>query len=44
MLYIIDNKKLVNKYGTSAKKNVSKNFEQTLITKELLKFINSVVS
>ena len=44
MLYIINNKKLVNKYGTSAKKNVSKNFEQTLITKELLKFINSVVS
>ena len=44
MLYIINNKKLVNKYGNSAKKNVSKNFEQTLITKKLLKFINSVVS
>mgnify|MGYP006178023457 CR=1 FL=1 len=41
MLYIIKNKKLVKKYGISAKKRVSKDFEQSLLSKKLLKFINS---
>ena len=40
MLFIIKNKKLVKKYGTSAKKRVLKNFEQSLLSKKLLKFIN----
>ena len=44
MLYIIKNKKLVKKYGLSARKKVSKDFEQSLITKKLLKFINSNIS
>ncbi len=41
MLYIISNKKLVKKYGNLAKKRVIKNFEQNLISKNLLKFISS---
>jgi len=41
MLYIIKNKKLVKKYGVSAKKRVLKDFEQSLLSKKLLKFINS---
>ena len=41
MLYIINNKKLVKKCGIAARKRVVKNFEQSLITKKLLKFINS---
>ena len=41
MLYIIKNKKLVKKYGISAKKRVLKDFEQSLLSKKLLKFINS---
>lgn len=44
MLYIIKNKKLVEKYGISARKKVSKDFEQSLITKKLIKFINSNTS
>lgn len=40
MIYIIKNKKLVKKIGLSAKKRVLKDFEQNLLTKELLKFIN----
>ncbi|MDC0977560.1 glycosyltransferase, partial [bacterium] len=43
MLYIINNKKLVKKYGISARKKVLKDFEQSLITKKLLKFINSSI-
>ena len=41
MLYIINNKKLVKKYGISAKKRILKDFEQSLLTKKLLKFLNS---
>ena len=41
MLYIIKNKKLVKRYGVSAKKRVLKDFEQSLLSKKLLKFINS---
>ena len=41
MLYIINNKKLVKKYGKSAKKRVLKDFEQSLLSKKLLKFLNS---
>ena len=41
MLYIINNKKLVKKYGKLAKIRVLKDFEQNLITKKLLRFINS---
>lgn len=43
MIYIIKNKKLVKKFGLSAKKRVLKDFEQNLLTKELLKFINSKI-
>ena len=41
MTYIINNKKTVKKYGILAKKRVLKDFKQSLITKKLLKFINS---
>jgi glycosyltransferase involved in cell wall biosynthesis len=41
MLYIINNKKLVKKYGKLARKKVLKNFEQSEITKFFLEFINS---
>ena len=44
MLYIINNKKLVKKYGISAKKRILKDFEQSLLTKKLLKFLNSNIS
>ena len=43
MIYIIKNKKLVKKYGYSARKKVLKDFEHSLLTKKLLKFINSIV-
>jgi glycosyltransferase involved in cell wall biosynthesis len=41
MTYIINNKKTVKNYGILAKKRVLKDFKQSLITKKLLKFINS---
>ncbi len=41
MLYILSNKKLIKKFGISARKRVVKDFNQSLITKKLLKFINS---
>ena len=44
MLYVIKNKKLVKKYGISAKKRVIRDFEQSLITKKFLKFINLNIS
>ena len=40
MVHIIKNKKLVKNYGLSARKKVLKDFEQSLITEKLLKFIN----
>lgn len=39
MLFVINNKKLVKKYGKSAKLNAHKNFNQTLITKKLVNFL-----
>tara|TARA_A100001011_G_scaffold81432_1_gene84695 strand:+ start:6628 stop:7755 length:1128 start_codon:yes stop_codon:yes gene_type:complete len=44
MLYVIRNKKLVKKYGISAKKRAIRDFEQSLITKKFLKFINLNIS
>ena len=41
MLYILNNKKQVKKYGIAAKKRVIKEFEQGLVTEKFLKFINS---
>lgn len=41
MLNIIKNKKIVKKYGISARKKVLIDFEQSLVTKDLLKFIKS---
>ena len=41
MLYIIKNKRLVKKYGISARKRVLRDFDQNQVTKNLLKFINS---
>jgi glycosyltransferase involved in cell wall biosynthesis len=41
LLYIVKNKELVRKYGIAAKKRVLNDFEQHLITKKLLEFINS---
>ena len=44
MLYIIKNKKLVKGYGISARKKILTDFEQSVITKRLLSFIDSNVS
>ena len=41
MLYIINNKKKIKKKGIVARKRVIKDFDQNLITKELLQFVNS---
>ena len=44
MLYIIKNKKLVKSYGISARKKILTDFEQSVITKRLLSFIDSNIS
>jgi glycosyltransferase involved in cell wall biosynthesis len=44
MLYIIKNKKLVKNYGISARKKILIDFEQSVITKKLLSFIDSNIS
>jgi len=44
MLYIIKNKKLVKNYGISARRKILKDFEQSVITKKLLSFIDSNLS
>ena len=44
MLYVLRNKNLVKKFGISARKRVLKDFEQSLITKKLLKFISSNIN
>ena len=44
MLYIIKNKKLVKGYGISARKKILTDFEQSVITKKLLSFIDSNIS
>ena len=41
MLYILNNKKLIKKYGSLARKRAQKDFEQSLITKKFLKFLKS---
>ena len=44
MLYIIKNKKLVKNMGISARKKVLTDFDQIVITKKLLSFIDSNIS
>ena len=44
MLYIIKNRKLVKNYGISARKKILADFEQSVITKKLLSFIDSNIS
>ena len=44
MLYIIKNRKLVKNYGISARKRILTDFEQSVITKKLLNFIDSNIS
>ena len=43
ILYILKNKKLIKKYGSSARKRVINNFDQNILSKNLLKFINSII-
>jgi len=43
MLHILKNKKLTKSYGLFAKKRVLKDFEQSILTKSLLKFINPLI-
>ena len=43
MLFIINNKKLLKKYGINARKRVKKNFEENLISQKFLEFINSKI-
>jgi glycosyltransferase involved in cell wall biosynthesis len=44
MLYIIKNRKLVKNYGIAARKKTLTDFEQSVITKKLLSFIDSNIS
>lgn len=44
MLYILRNKNLVKEFGSSAKKRTSKEFEQSIVTKKFIKFIDSVIN
>jgi len=44
MQYIINNKHLVKKYGIFARNRALKDFEQSLITKKLIEFINTKIS
>ena len=44
MLYIIKNKKLIKNFGISARKKILTDFEQSIITKKLLSFIDSNIS
>lgn len=41
MLFVIRNKKLLKKYGKTARKRVKKNFEENLVSQKFLEFINS---
>ena len=43
MLYIIKNKKLTKKYGYLARTKVVNNFDQNILSKKLLKFVNSLI-
>ena len=44
MLYIINNRELVKSYGISARKKILTDFEQSIITKKLLNFIDLNIS
>ena len=44
MLFAIKNKKLLKKYGQKARRRVEKNFQENLISKKFLEFINSRIS
>lgn len=44
MLFAIKNRKLLKRYGQRARKRVTKNFEENLISQKLLEFINSRIS
>jgi len=44
MLYVLKNKDLVKKYGNLARKRAMKDFEQSIITKKLLEFIELRIS
>lgn len=43
MLYIINNKKLVKNYGKCARKRVLRDFDQNIITKKFLNFLDSKI-
>ena len=40
MLFAIKNRTLLKKYGREARKRVEKKFDENLLTKKLLEFIN----
>ena len=40
MLFAINNKKLLKKYGLNARKRVERKFEERLICKKFFEFIN----
>ena len=44
MIFAIENKKLVKKYGQKARKRVKNKFEENLIAKKFLEFINSRIN
>jgi len=44
MLYIIKNRKLIKNFGISARKKILTDFEQSIITKKLLSFIDTNIS
>lgn len=43
MIFLINNKTLVKRYGVLARNRVKKDFEQSLISKEFKKFINNLM-
>lgn len=44
MLYLLKNKKLVKKYGQNARKRVEIDFEESLIVKKFIEFVNSRIN
>ena len=44
MIFAIENKKLVKKYGQKARKRVQNKFDENLVGKKFLKFINSRIN
>lgn len=43
LLFAMNNKKLLRKFGKNAKKRVQKNFEENLMSKKFLEFVNSKI-